>query len=80
LKIARLQYQGGETDFTTVLNAQQSALSAEDALASARGNVDQGIIAAYRALGGGWEVREGRELISDEVKAEMKRRTNWGKL
>ncbi len=80
LKLAMLQYKSGETDFTTVLNAQQAVLSSEDALTSARGNVDQGVIAAYRALGGGWEIREGREIISDDVKAEMTRRTNWGKI
>ena len=39
-----------------------------------------GLIGVYRALGGGWEIREGGDVVSDEVKAEMARRTNWGRL
>jgi hypothetical protein len=37
-----------------------------------------GLIGVYRALGGGWEIREGADVVSDDVKAEMARRTNWG--
>ena len=39
-----------------------------------------GIISVYRALGGGWQIREGHDVISDEVKAEMARRTDWGRM
>jgi len=78
--LAMMQYKSGETDYTTVVSAQQSALATEDALATAQGNVGLGLIATYRALGGGWEVRDGRDVISDEVKAEMAKRTNWGKM
>ena len=66
--------------YTTVVTSEQSQLSVEDSVASTRGNVALGLISIYRALGGGWEIREGGDVISDEVKAEMARRTNWGKL
>ncbi len=79
-ELAMVQYKGGQTDYTTVLTAQQAQLAAEDSLASAEGNVVLGIISVYRALGGGWQIREGRDVISDEVKSEMKRRTDWGRL
>ena len=49
-------------------------------MATSRGNVALGLISIYRALGGGWELREGGDVISDEVKAEMGHRTNWGKM
>ena len=49
---------GGITDFTTVLTAQQSLLSAEDSLATALGNISTYLVGVYRALGGGWEIRE----------------------
>jgi NodT family efflux transporter outer membrane factor (OMF) lipoprotein len=78
--LAMAQYKAGETDYTTVLSAEQSELSVDDSLASAEGNVVQGLIAVYRALGGGWEIRNGRDVVSDEVKNEMARRTNWGDL
>lgn len=76
--LAMAQYKAGETDYTTVLSAEQSELSVDDSLASAQGNVVQGLIAVYRALGGGWEVRDGHDVVSDDVKNEMARRTNWG--
>ena len=78
--LAMLQYKSGQTDYTTVLSAEQAQLAVEDALAAARGGVVQGIISVYRALGGGWQIREGHDVVSDEVKAEMSRRTDWGKL
>lgn len=78
--LSLIQYKGGESDYTTVLSAAQSQLSVEDAVVSSQGNVVLGLIAIYRALGGGWELRAGRDIVSDEVKAEMARRTHWGRL
>jgi len=78
--LAIVQYKGGQTDYTTVVTAEQNQLSVEDSLASTQGNVVLGIIAVYRALGGGWQIRQGHDVLSDEVKAEMARRTDWGRL
>jgi len=77
-ELSMIQYKAGETTYTTVLTTQQAQLAAEDAVASAQGNVALGLISVYRALGGGWEMRNNRDVISDEVKAEMEHRTNWG--
>jgi len=79
-ELAIAQYKNGQTDYTTVLTAEQAQLAIEDALATSRGGVVLGLIAVYRALGGGWEMSGGKDVISDEVKAEMARRTDWGKL
>jgi NodT family efflux transporter outer membrane factor (OMF) lipoprotein len=79
-ELAMIQYKSGQTDYTTVLTAEQAQLSVEDSLASTQGNVVLGLIAVYRALGGGWELRDGHDLVSDEIKAEMARRTDWGRL
>ena len=78
--LAMIQYKGGQTDYTTVLTAEQQELSVENAVASTKGNVALGLISVYRALGGGWEIRGESDVISDEVKAEMKRRTDWGRM
>jgi hypothetical protein len=78
--LALIQYKGGQTDYTTVVSAEQNQLSIEDSLASNQGNVALGIISVYRALGGGWQIRAGHDVVSDEVKAEMARRTDWGRL
>ncbi len=78
--LAMIQYKGGQTDFTTVVSAEQNQLTVEDSLASTRGDVVLAVISVYRALGGGWQLREGHDVVPDEVKAEMARRTNWGRL
>ncbi len=79
-QLAMIQYKGGQTDYTTVVSAEQSQLAVEDTLATAQGNVVLAIISVYRALGGGWQIREGHDVVPDEVKAEMARRTDWGRL
>lgn len=78
LRIAMNEYTEGSADFTTVLTAEQRLFSAENDLAVARGNVPLGLIAAYRALGGGWQVREGYEFVPPDTRTQMAERTNWG--
>ena len=52
----------------------------ENAAVSSQGSTILALISVYRGLGGGWQVREGGDVISSDVKAEMARRTNWGKM
>ena len=78
-ELAFLQYRAGQTDFTTVIVAQQTQLSQQDALAQAQGNIVLGMVGLYRALGGGWEIR-GQEVVPASVKEEMAKRTYWGGL
>lgn len=80
LGIALLEYQQGTRDFTTVLTAEQNLYAAENNLAVAEGNVASGLVAIYRALGGGWQIREGRGFVNGSTSAEMRARTNWGGL
>ncbi len=80
LDLATRQYREGIVDFTTVLVAQQSLLNVQDNLATTLGNIASNLVGVYRALGGGWEVREGKEFIPSEIREEMAKRTHWGKL
>jgi NodT family efflux transporter outer membrane factor (OMF) lipoprotein len=80
LELAVLQYREGMTDFTTVLTAQQSLLSEQDSLATTLGDISRNLVGVYRALGGGWEIREGQDFVPAETKEAMARRTNWGRL
>ena len=80
LDIAVLQYREGITDFTTVLTAQNTVLAQQDSLAITLGSISTSLVGIYRALGGGWEIREGQDLVPPEIRAEMERRTNWGGL
>ena len=80
LKLAIVRYKEGETDFTPVLNAEQQLLSVQTSLVKAQGNIPQALIALYRALGGGWQIRNTNDVIPQNIKAEMAARTNWGTL
>jgi NodT family efflux transporter outer membrane factor (OMF) lipoprotein len=80
LGLAFLQYQLGTRDFTTVLTAEQNLYTAATDLATAEGNVATGLATVYRALGGGWQIRDGNEFVPAETVEEMRARTNWGEL
>lgn len=78
--LAMIQYREGATDYTTVLTAQQALLLQEDNLAVTQGEIPQSVISLYRALGGGWEIRKGKDFIPEETRQAMTDRTNWGGL
>lgn len=80
LALAILQYREGITDFTTVLTAQQSLLTEQDSLASTMGDIVINLVGVYRALGGGWQIRENRDFLPDEIKQQMAKRSNWGEI
>ena len=53
-RLATLQYNGGYTSYTTVLQAEQSLFPAELTLANIRGQVFNSRVNIYKAMGGGW--------------------------
>ncbi|YCM46811.1 efflux transporter outer membrane subunit (plasmid) [Verrucomicrobiaceae bacterium 227] len=55
VRIAQDLYQGGETDFLTVLDAQRSLFRVQDQLTQSNAQVTTNIIMLYKALGGGWQ-------------------------
>lgn len=52
---ARIRYREGSEDFLVLLDAERERLAAEDAQAQAEVEVYRGIVALYKALGGGWQ-------------------------
>jgi multidrug efflux system outer membrane protein len=52
---ARVRYREGEVDFLVLLDAERERLAAEDAQALAEVELYRGIVAIYKALGGGWQ-------------------------
>ena len=63
-----------------MISAQQFLLSDQDSLAVAQGAVPQNLIAVYRALGGGWELRDGNPFLPADITTAMGQRTDWGGL
>jgi outer membrane protein TolC len=79
-KLATIQYREGAVDFQRVVDSERALVLQEDQWANARGDIALNLIAMYKALGGGWEIREGNDVISGENREAMQQRTNWGNL
>lgn len=79
-KIALVQYRQGAASYTRVLNTQSSLLQQQDELAAARGQVVTSLIATYKAIGGGWQIREGKDYINPQLKLQMNETIDWGGL
>lgn len=78
--IALLQYQEGAADYTRVLNTQESLFREQEREVTARGLLVDNLVAMYKALGGGWQIRMGNEFIPVATKEKMDQRTDWGQL
>lgn len=80
VELAIVQYREGAVDYERVLDAQRSLLLQQNSLAQTRSAVATNLIALYKALGGGWESRQGEPVVAEPIKEQMKERTNWGGL
>lgn len=57
VNLAIEQYRDGKVDFNRVFLLQRELVREQDRYAEARGEIAQGLIQIYRALGGGWQIR-----------------------
>jgi outer membrane protein, multidrug efflux system len=55
LQLAELRYRNGAFSYLEVLDAQRSALTAQQALVQVQVQQAQNGVALYKALGGGWK-------------------------
>ena len=78
--ISMIQYREGTVDYQRVLDSQRFLTTQADNLAVVSGQVGTNLVATYKALGGGWQLREGESVLSDENKNQMTERTSWGQL
>lgn len=78
--LALTQYREGAVDYQRVLDTQRSLLQQENNLAETRSSIATNLIALYKALGGGWESREGQPIVAESTQAAMQQRTDWGRL
>jgi multidrug efflux system outer membrane protein len=73
-RLAKLQFDGGYTSYTTVLQAEQSLFPAELQLASLRASVFASSVNIYKAMGGGW-VMEADRMTGDTAPPPGERAT-----
>jgi hypothetical protein len=78
VELSMIQYREGLVDFQRVLDTQRGLTTQQDNLVFTAGSVGTNLVGLYRALGGGWEIREGQDFIPASLKEEMGHRTNWG--
>ena len=78
--LALLQYRDGVADYQRVLDTQQALVAQQDLKTARQGEIATNLIAMYRALGGGWQIRQGNDFVPTDTKQQMKQRTNWGEL
>ncbi|MBL4679333.1 MAG: TolC family protein, partial [Pseudomonadales bacterium] len=79
-EIANIQYREGSVDFQRVIDSERFLVAQQDQWTRTRGDIALSLIAVYKALGGGWKIREGHGFVSEENRSEMEERTNWGDL
>ena len=78
--LSMIQYREGLADYQRVLDTQRDLSLQQDNLVFTAGSVAQNLIALYRSLGGGWEIRGDNDFIPASLKKEMEGRTNWGNI
>ena len=78
--LSMLQYREGLVDYQRVLDSQRFLTDQQDVWTATRGDVILNLIAMYKAMGGGWQIREGQKFVAEKNIEAMRQRTNWGDL
>jgi NodT family efflux transporter outer membrane factor (OMF) lipoprotein len=78
--LSMLQYKEGLVDYQRVLDSQRFLTDLQDVWTATRGSAIVNLVAMYKALGGGWQIREGQDFVSKDNMDQMGKRTNWGDL
>jgi NodT family efflux transporter outer membrane factor (OMF) lipoprotein len=78
--LSLLQYREGLVDYQRVLDNQRNLTREQDLFVSSKGEIAQFLISMYKALGGGWQLRVGKDFVPENIKQQMAERTDWGKL
>ena len=71
--IGASQYRGGTIDFTRLVLVEQNLVQQQDQYAQAQGEIAQGLVDTYRALGGGWQIRLERLPVVESIPLPPKR-------
>lgn len=80
VELAQIQYRDGAVDYTRVLDTQENLLLQHDKLTERKGQINTSLISVYKALGGGWQLRQGQPFVPSDIKKQMRERVYWGDL
>lgn len=79
-QLALIRYREGESDYTPVLDAERQQLRVQTSLTKTKGEIPNALVALYKSLGGGWQIRGCNDIVPEQMKKQMAARTNWGSL
>ncbi len=83
VELALIQYRDGVENYQRVIDTQTSLVSQQDIWTQTRGSIATNLIEMYRALGGGWQIRQAKgkneNYVPENIKNKMRERTDWGK-
>ncbi len=77
--LALQRYKAGQTDYNTVIVAQQQLLSIENTAVQTSTNTLLGYVSAFKSLGGGWSGEMKIPALPVAMVEQMEKRTDWGK-
>lgn len=77
VETALWDYRRGDLDASAVVLALQSTVVQRDRLAEAQGEVALALVATYKAMGGGWEIRGQNEVIDRATYDALRSDINW---
>lgn len=80
VSLSRIQYRAGAIPFDRVLISEERLVVQQDRLAETEGAISANLIAMYKGLGGGWQIRRGQDFVPGEITEVMRTRTDWGGL
>jgi len=72
--LSLIQYREGLVDYQRVLDTQRFQSQEQDLLTEIKGSVVLNFIAMFKALGGGWQIRVGRDFVPEETRKKMQHR------
>jgi len=76
--ISVVQYNDGLVNYQRLLTTVEKLTATQDRYATIKGNLAINAVLLYKALGGGWQMSQGKSYLSQETAARMKNRVDWG--
>ena len=77
--ISVIQYNDGLVNYQRLLTTVEKLTSTQDRYATIKGNLAINAVLLYKALGGGWQMSQGKAYLSEETAQRMKKCVDWGK-
>ncbi|MEO0972887.1 MAG: transporter, partial [Pseudomonadota bacterium] len=78
VELALLQYREGIATYQRVIDTQRELNTQQQLAVQSQGDVVDQLVMLYKALGGGWELRQGKPVVDERYLEQMRQRVNWG--